>query len=345
MIEVLRRKPQGRTFDSFPVEVFRAVVARYPVGELVAVHTVVVEGDRVVLLGEKSETSRKFVLETTTGRYFLKEVPWYCDDAESIAFSAELANRLADAGLPFPSVLPADDGRAWVDVAGSSFTVSSYRPGGLYDGSEVHRRAVGDCLGRMHTAMRDLPVRPPRHESIRAVVAQHRELVAQVRPDQAGPGTGLAALVDDLVAELPDDPGAQPIHGDFIPWNLAHATDGGIRAVYDLDNACGGNPLRDLGKAVATYHLLPYAGTTTVLRRLSDVAPPVSCGAGPLVEAYQRRRPLTAAEAAVLPAYVVAGFAGSALLSVVRGEQAGVADGDFRRWLDAVRVVAEHVTA
>src|SRR3954463_3439257 len=133
---MLKRKPPGRHFDAFPADVFEAIIGRYGIGELRAVRTVVVEGDRIILLGEKSETSRKYLIETSTGRYFLKEVPWYCDDPDKITFSVALGNHLSAEGLPVPKALRCVNGDPYASVKGSSFVLFEYRPGRLFDGSE-----------------------------------------------------------------------------------------------------------------------------------------------------------------------------------------------------------------
>jgi Ser/Thr protein kinase RdoA (MazF antagonist) len=339
---MLRRKPVARQFDTLPPEVFDTVATQLALGPVRGVHTMVVEGDRVVLLGEKSETSRKFVLETATGRYFLKEIPWYCDDPASIAFSAALGDHLADCGLPVPRAVRRPDDRPYLELSGSRFVLFEYRPGRLFDGSAAARREAGRCLGRMHTAMRGFrPDQSPAHESVRAVVEQHLRLAASVCPEQAGPGTPLADLVGRVCGELSDDTGDQPVHGDFIPWNLAHGPTGAVCAVYDLDNACGGSPLRDLGKALSSYHLLPYQGCTTVLPPLGN--PPEASALPdmrPLLDAYQRERPLTGPQRDALPSHVLGGFVASVLLSVVRKEQTRTAPDAFGRWFDLVTAVA-----
>ena len=83
----LQRKPVERQFDSLSQQALQDVVGSFGMGALIAAHTLVVEGDRLLLLSDKSETSRKYVVDTDAGRYFLKEVPWYCDDQQHRDFS------------------------------------------------------------------------------------------------------------------------------------------------------------------------------------------------------------------------------------------------------------------
>ncbi|NUP41199.1 MAG: phosphotransferase [Streptomyces sp.] len=342
---MLKRKPPGRQFDAFPPEVFDAIADRYGLGGIRAVQSVVVEGDRIVLLGEKSETSRKYLIETPAGRYFLKEVPWYCDEPGKIEFAVALGNHLADGGHPLARALRCADGAAYASVAGSSFVLFEYRPGRLFDGSQAHRAAAGRGLARMHDGMARFSARPAAadSESVRTVVDQHLRLAAQVRPAQAGAGTGFDALGRDLLAQLPDEVGDHPVHGDFIPWNVAYDAHGDLCAVYDLDNAAYGSPLRDLGKALSSFHLLPYTGFTTVLHALPPAPPDAFPDMAPLLDAYLEERPLPAGELERLPDYLVGGFAASVLLSLVRGEQPDATPAVLSTWLAAVRAAGERL--
>jgi Ser/Thr protein kinase RdoA (MazF antagonist) len=164
-----------------------------------------------------------------------------------------------------------------------------------------------------------------------------------VRPGQAGKGTEFGALGRDLLAQLPGEVGDQPVHGDFIPWNVAYDERGEICAVYDFDNACYGSPLRDLGKALSSFHLLPYTGFTTALRELPAVPPREFPEMDSLLDAYRRERPLSGRELEQLPDYAVGGFVASVLLSLVRGEQPRLTPTALRKWCVAVRAAGQRL--
>ena len=342
---MLKRKPAERAFDAFEPKVFEEIAAAYGLGPVTAVHTVVVEGDRVVLLGEKSETSRKYLMVTPQGQHFLKEVPWYCDDPERIAFSADFGNRLAAAGLPVPAARRGPGGQAFVFAAGSRFVLYDYRPGRIYDGSAAHKASAARGLARLHTAAVGLvPQGSAPTESVREVVRDHLRLVAETRPEQTRPGTGFEELGDELLELLPDEVDACPVHGDFIPWNIAYDSSGELSAIYDFDNACFGSPLRDLGKALSSFCFLPYAGCGTALTPLAQSSPEQLPGFAPMVEAYDDERRLSSSDLQKLPRYVLGGFAASVLLSVVRGEQQTAGTHTLRRWFDAVLQAADRVS-
>jgi Ser/Thr protein kinase RdoA (MazF antagonist) len=342
---VLKRKPPGRTFDSFASETFEEIVAGYGLGAVTAVHTVVVEGDQVVLLGEKSETSRKYLIETSGGRHFLKEVPWYCDEPDRIEFSADFGNRLAEAGLPVPMARRGSRGAAYVSAAGSRFVLYDYRPGRLFDGSVIQKASAARGLARLHaTAAGLVPRGTAPAESVRGVVRDHLRLATETRPEQAGPATGFGRLGSVLLDVLPDEVDDSPVHGDFIPWNTAYDASGELHAIYDFDNACLGSPLRDLGKALSSFNFLPYLGRGTALSPLADTPPGRLPEIAPMVEAYDAERRLSSSELRVLPRYVLGGFAASVLLSLVRGEQRATGVNTLLRWFNAIFEAASQVS-
>lgn len=338
---MLKRKPPGRHFDALQLTGFEHILRHYQLGDLISVNTVVIEGDRVILLGEKSETSRKYVLETSTGWFFLKEVPWYCDQAEHIEFSVGLGNYLAGRGLPVALALRCADGAPYVSAGGSRYILFEYRPGRLYDGSDRHRTVTGQALGRMHRlVMGYIPSGQAAVESIQDVVREHLALAAEVRPGQAG-DRDFEALGNDLLSQLPDEMLAFTVHGDFIPWNVAYDNAGGVSAIYDFDNACYGSPLRDLGKALSSFYLLPYAGSGTRLKPLGAESATGIPDMTPMIRSYQDERPLSGQEMELLPRYVLGGFAVSVLLSLIRGEQADTTAQTMAILFKAVRTASE----
>lgn len=322
---VLKKKPVSRQYDSISREILRDAVLQFDVGELHAAHTLVIEGDRVVILSEKSETSRKYVIDTSTGRYFLKEVPWYCDEAPYRDFSRRLMNHLAAANLPVPRVIRAGDGNWSVPVADSNFVLLEYRPGAPYRRTDQHVVAAAEVLARLHreSAKLQVPDDAPREDTA-SIVNEHFELAHRLRPARSGAGRIFQALRELAGSTLSAVSRTQviPVHGDYIPWNLAFAADGSVSGVHDFDNACMDSALHDLGEALSSFFLVPHAGVTAILRPISENPDLPVVAMSRFLARYRRERPLSDEDLAALRLTTIGAWWESILLSYIRGDQA-----------------------
>jgi Ser/Thr protein kinase RdoA (MazF antagonist) len=117
--------------------------------------------------------------------------------------------RLADAGLVTPALVPARDGRLWVEVEGQVWRLLTFIDGATFDvvQSPAQARAAAALVARFHTALDDLPHAfahmrkgahdTPRHlEKLQRAVAEHAEhrLFSQVAPLAAEILAGAQAL-------------------------------------------------------------------------------------------------------------------------------------------------------
>lgn len=258
-----------RQFDSLSQQALQDVVGSFGMGALIAAHTLVVEGDRLVLLSDKSETSRKYVVDTDAGRYFLKEVPWYCDDQQHRDFSRRVMNFCADRHLPVPRVLPSSDGGWSVQLGDSHFVLLEYKPGAPYGGgADAH--GAGVALGRLHSVTQHMPLEAdvPR-EDLQTITAAHFSLAIEVRPPSVELEARFAearAYACDLVSGVGVSSLELPIHGDYIPWNLGFDAHRSVVAIHDFDNACVDSPLHDIGEALSSFFLVPHDGASAILK-------------------------------------------------------------------------------
>ncbi len=345
----LQRKPRDRQYDSLSEDVLRSAVEKFGVGELLAARTLVIEGDRVVILNQKTETSRKYVIDAGTGRYFLKEVPWYCDDEAHRTFSRRMMNHLA-ADLPVPRVLPTRGGDWDVPVDGSTFVLLEYRSGSPYDRSPARWAAAARALAMMHRSSGPMRVDDdaPR-EDLAGIVSQHIDLAAEVRPPRTQQGVSALAALRDLAAgetgQVPTATSLVPVHGDFIPWNLAFGPDGTVTAIHDFDNSCIDSRLHDIGEALSSFFLVPHAGESAILRPISDDPQvPVEAMRG-FLRHYHRGAPLAEADRSALRSYVLGAWWESILLSYIRGDQPEESLAIMTRYPSALAAAWERLTA
>ena len=117
--------------------------------------------------------------------------------------------RLAGAGLVTPALLPARDGRLWVELDGEVWRLMTFIEGATFDvvESPAQARAAAALVARFHTALDDLPHAfehrrqgahdTPRHlAKLRAALAAHphHRLYPQVAPLGQEILAGAAAL-------------------------------------------------------------------------------------------------------------------------------------------------------
>jgi aminoglycoside phosphotransferase (APT) family kinase protein len=156
---------------------------------------------------------------------------------------------LAAAGLVTPTLLPAGDGRLWVELDGEIWRLLTFIEGATFDvvQSPGQARAAAALVARFHAALDDLPHAftqrrkgahdTPRHlETLRAALARHpaHRLFALVAP--------LAAEILDAATTLPPLPPLEErvCHGDLKFNNVRFAgSEGAAReealCLIDLD--------------------------------------------------------------------------------------------------------------
>ena len=146
----VKRRPKNSYFDLLTTADCARVLSAYDLGEVVAIESLIVSSDAIVNLLERSETSRKTVVRTTCGSFFLKQIPWYCAQQELVTFSATLANTCSKNGLPVPAVHRTRNGELYTEYDDCLFTVSDLVVGAQYDGTQKLTRSSASVLAQMH---------------------------------------------------------------------------------------------------------------------------------------------------------------------------------------------------
>ena len=318
----VKRKPVELEFDLFNETLLNAVVTNYDIGHLLEANSIVFEGNRIVILGEKTQTSRKMVIEASKGYYFLKQIPWYCDDLQSIMFSHKFSNYLAEKGFPVPRLLTSNSGNTWVEIEGAKFTLSEYVVGYPYQGTPAENGTIAKTLAQIHlTGLQCIFDCETPHESLFDIVVNHIDLARQ-QPTCTPCISRILDTLEDYSYQYfitPETLPQYPVHGDFIPWNLAieHEL---VVAIYDFDNSCMDSRLHDLGEALVAFFALDYLGQSSQLKKGIKLNPPAE-EMYAFLQSYQATSPLSPLEAKSLPLYVLGAWWESILLSFIRGEQ------------------------
>lgn len=216
--------------------------------------------------------NRGYRLDTTTGRYFLKE---YVDApyaaVGTIRTQHRATARLHRLGLPVAAPLAARDGGTVLALDGSHFALYPWIEGSHRHGTELHPEqcaALGSLLGRVHTALGQiLPAPPgsPQPSADPAATARRLDELAE-RARSAVPREEFDRLAAARLAERREllsayahrrpAPGAAPptgwVHGDFHPLNLLYCREQPA-AIIDWDRLGSRPPAEEAVRAATLF--------------------------------------------------------------------------------------------
>ncbi len=194
------------------------------------------EATALTPIAEGVENSN-YRLATTTGTYILtiyeKRVA-----RKDLPFFLGLMEHLAAKGVPCPLPIHGKDGEALREVGGKAAAIITFLQGAWpRKPGPDHCRELGGAMARMHLAGADFPHSRPNSLSM----VGWRELFekCQGRADEVAPGLAneIAADLDAVEANWPDDLPAGVIHADLFPDNVFFQ-DGVLSGIIDFYFAC-----------------------------------------------------------------------------------------------------------
>ena len=238
-------------------------------------YNLTIESATPIGTGAMSTTLR---LATNQGTLFLKiyksarnqKTPAQLD-LQRIAFTHTVQDFLYEEGFPVPRLLPNNSGETFSVrnsplETGEVYALSEFIEGSDYDVANSEQlRASGEMLGRLHQQLRlfqpQIQLAGPSLETELFIQLEARlarlQLVAEKDPSAP---TQIDSWIDEVgilksaVSTVHDAESEQGwlIHGDYRAQNLKF--DGsGIHAILDLDTACPGSRLYDLGYALVFF--------------------------------------------------------------------------------------------
>lgn len=169
---------------------------------------------------------------------------------------------LAAAGVPTPVVMPAVDGRLWVEAQDGPWRLLSYVEGETLHAlpSLAHARAAGAFAARFHHALDGLEhefvfTRPGAHDTPAHLAKLRRLRATGGRFDERDQADAISDAILEAAAELPPvDPGpTRVIHGDLKVTNFRFAPGPSVVALVDLDTLARGSLAIDLGDALRSW--------------------------------------------------------------------------------------------
>ncbi len=264
-------------------EALRAFLAEYALGELLAFRGIAegVENSNYALRTSAGD----FILTLYEKRVDPQELPWFLG----------LMRHLAAAGLACPQPVAAQDGEALRKLAGRPAAICTFLPGVWPRRVRPeHCAPLGDALARLHAAGADFE--PTRRNALGP--QGWAPLLDKCRAEGDAVQPGLIAQLDaqlaDILAQWPAA-GALPvghIHADLFPDNVFFLEDEARRprvsGLIDFYFACTDLLAYDIAICLNAW-CFEQDGAFNVTK------------AAALLAAYQRVRPLAAAERAALP--------------------------------------------
>ena len=228
-----------------------------------------------------------YLLHMTGGRYILtlyeKRVR-----REDLPYFIGLMEHLARNGIRCPLPVPGRDGAALRELCGRPAAIVTF-----LDGLSARRilpehcRLLGEALARLHIAGASFPMRRANDLSLAGWRPLFEASAPRAHQVQAGLADGLAAELDRLEADWPQNLPAGVIHADLFPDNVFFLS-GRLSGIIDFYFACNDFFTYDLAICVNAW-CFERDGSFNITK------------ARGLLQAYEKVRPLSRTELAALP--------------------------------------------
>lgn len=317
----LKRKPRNLAFDLFDNNCVNSILDLYSIGKVKKISNIIFEGNAITLLNEKSQTSKKNVIETETGFYFIKQIPWYCDDERQIKFSHRLIEHLRYKNIPIPRLIYGKDGRSFYSINNCKFEIREFVSGELYQYSFEQIKGAGKILACLHKATTEFLIEPTDPQATLAdVINEHINLIRDIHNISNKTSLFLDQIHDFFETYISPIFVEKkfPVHGDFIPWNMGFKK-GEVIAIYDFDNAVVDSRLHDIAEAIVSFFVLKFDGHSSRLIRKQPLTFDFKETLVFLSE-YERFFPLSIEEHKALPYYIIGNIWECILLAYIKNE-------------------------
>lgn len=231
-----------------------------------------------------SFTSRKAIIHTNKGIFFLKEKPRYSDDKLSREKSASFQIYASSKLNIVPKILNTTNGQNYIVWKKRYFFLTEYKEGRTYNGSGsdvesmlVALRKLNNC-GRKFVneknVSRDIVKKIESFEvaSLVALIEKYIKSDSERRIYQR-----ILEVFENLKSEYLEIPKSEYLmsHSDFIVFNLIFKNDEVI-AINDFDNAKCLPNIHDLAEFLVSATLLNYNGSVTNMKLPVLLKPDVS---------------------------------------------------------------------
>jgi hypothetical protein len=222
-----------------------------------------------------SFTSKKLVLNTSKGIFFLKEKPQYCSDEVSLARAAHFQDFIASQMDIVPKILSTKEQNYYINWKERYYFLTEYKKGRYYNGSQKDIDSMIDALYIFQqcgaTYLKEYKDSRP-DELARFESPDVASGIPDIKSKIKSQGDEaifreILLLYEDLCSEYVSlsKEGYIMSHGDFILFNLI-LNETGVVAINDFDNAKVLPRIHDTAEFLVSASLLNYVAPLTNLK-------------------------------------------------------------------------------
>jgi homoserine kinase type II len=228
-----------------------------------------------------------YLLETEAGRYILTLYERRVR-ADDLPFFLSLLEWLADRGFPGARPVADRQGRRLAELAGRPAAIVTFLTGlSVRRPGLSHCREAGEGLAWLHEAAAGFPLRRENGLGQAAWAGLAARLADRAEALKPGLAATIAADIEAIAGAWPTGLPEGVAHADWFPDNVFFR-DGHFAGAIDFYFAASDQLAYDLGVALNAWCFEPDGSFNVT-------------AAGALLEGYERRRSLSAAERAALP--------------------------------------------
>lgn len=251
-----------------------------------------------------SFTSRKAVLNTNKGIFFLKEKPEYCSERCIRDQAAEFQNFVHSSLDIVPKVFRTIRSEYYVCWLGRYFFLTEFKRGRIYNGSEKDLASALDSLRKFKLAAKGYNTdrQPSENRESYEAVNFLDYVKERIRTDK---DERLFQRAENILRSLKKQysdlrkENYVMNHGDFALFNLLFDADG-VVAINDFDNISYYPRVHDLAEFLVSATLINYIAPVTNLK-LPVLIKPDKRVLNTILKHYLRNFDLSASEKSLLP--------------------------------------------
>lgn len=214
-----------------------------------------------------SFTSKKVVIESDKGVYFLKEKPSYCSDENKLIFAANYQNFLSTQLDFVPEIVKTEKGYDYIIWQGRFFFLTKYIPGRIYNGSLSDIRLILESLKKYTKSKSEFVEKEKRKESYEIIVPIERVNSGNLSKVDLTILKKTIGIRDKIIADYKacEYYRYDNAHGDFSLFNLILSNEK-VLALNDFDNASVLPRMQDFAEFLVSASLINYLAPLTNLK-------------------------------------------------------------------------------